>query len=312
MWLFNGQRWTEDAAPGNPPPLHTAVLVYEARTGDLVEAGYVHAGSVFNVWRFDGARWRPVPWSGTGSVSTVDTLGTDYEPSLLAGYDDATGTVDLWQQDGRGSNGLWLLDSQSRWRVVALPAALKHAFTSLGMAYDAARQTLILVGLAFGGFQYGSVPTSASFQTWMFNGQTWTETASPQAVYPANQHRTNILPGLLAYDPPMHGLVFVHPPDTAADYSVPSSDAEAETWLFDNHGWRRLFPTNNLPARLGGAIAFDQKLHALIVYGGGSENARARFDYGLYSDLWAFRDNAWMPVGPPSQSLSSRSLQSPC
>lgn len=83
----------------------------------------------------------------------------------------------------------------------------------------------------------------------------------------------------------------------------------ADTWAFDQHGWRELHPATSPSARAGFAMAYDPALRQIVLYGGCTSCGAP--GYHLVQDTWAFNGTTWhqltsarLPTYEPTPLLS--------
>ncbi len=117
------------------------------------------------------------------------------------------------QAGGVDSNETWLFEA-GRWSLAT--GAMPSARSGAAMAYDAARDRIVL----FGGYQ--SPPTTPSLisDTWLFDGQTWTRDLG--ATHPTGKWSQT-----MAYDP-IAGCVVLF-----------GGRLDDETWEWDGSAWTR-------------------------------------------------------------------------
>ena len=121
----------------------------------LLYGGFNAAGSFRDLWRWDG-----ITWTRLDSAGPAVTEG----PALLAG---AGGVMLVGSPDGTdsGTLGVWAW-RRAQW-VRADSGNGPPVRVGQGIAYDAARQRIVLFG--------GSDPAGnrASSDTWEFDGRRW-------------------------------------------------------------------------------------------------------------------------------------------
>jgi len=146
------------------------------------------------------------------------------------------------------------------------------ARTGHGMAYDAARQRVVVFGGDPGG------PPLAD--TWLWNGSLWTQVAD---TGPAGRH------GVAMADHP-------GPQRIVLFGGASGSSFFADTWTWDGVEWTQVADTGPL-GRAGHAIAFDGTRQRIVLFGG---EAGAPF-----GDTWEWAGSEWtqvQDVGPSARS----------
>jgi hypothetical protein len=154
--------------------------------------------------------------------------------------------------------------------AVAPPAAY-----SVGAAYDAARQQLVL----FGGYRDGQYVGD----TWEWDGRIWRRTAESGPT-PRNGPA-------LAYDEARHQIVLFGG-DTRA------TGALGDTWVFDGGGWRRV-ATSGPPPRSTHHIVYDARRRRIVLFGGAAGTT-------MLGDTWEWDGERWTLMasdGPPARTL---------
>lgn len=123
---------------------------------------------------------------------------------------------------------------------------------------------------------YGGVwDTTASSETWLWNGSDW------QLQHPANS------PGLLsqhamAYDEAHGQIVLFGGVDGTGNMS-------GQTWVWNGSNWRQMTPPASPPARFGHAMAYDSGSQRVILFGGQSI-------FGDSNDTWAWDGANWTQI----------------
>jgi uncharacterized repeat protein (TIGR02543 family) len=205
-WVWDGVTWTQKFPVHSPPPRNSYAIAYDAARSQVVLFGGLLAiGTQYSdTWTWDGSDWTQqapaVSPSNRASASMV------YDPVhqrvlLFGGVYDPPGTedfhpvADTWTWDGIN----WTQQN---------PATSPSARSSYAMAYDAARQEVVL---------YGGENKGSFFDTWTWDGSTWTQKA-PVSV-------PDLGVGGMAYDPLNQQIVL------ASDSDSP------RTWLWDGTNW---------------------------------------------------------------------------
>ena len=176
---------------------------------------------------------------------------------------------DTWTWQG----GCWTLDV-----VQSAPSSR----TAMAMAYDPFRKLVV----AFGG---RTNPSTAAFsdETWLWNGQAWSQAASgPKLGF-----------SWAAFDENLQQVVLYGP----------GADGVGQTWGWDGNHWQQ-FTGQSPPARTGTAMTFDPSSHRLILFGGLEIQGMT-----LLNDTWAWNGSTWSKLAPahspsPRQSAALASF----
>lgn len=126
------------------------------------------------------------------------------------------------------------------------------------MAYDQATGDIVLFGCV-GDFASGGFADD----TWLFNGTTWIEVASPTSP-PARQLAS------MAYDSTTQSIVLFGGEDPPSGHSASPKIFEwiADTWSFDGSAWTQLSPSSSPPGRWGASMVYDPAVDQLVLVGG--------------------------------------------
>lgn len=231
--------WTQLA--GNAPAdRYFHAMVYDsAQQRVLLFGGYTNPGPVGDTWQRSGGAW----------AQLASTLSPPARMRHAMAYDSGRGRAVLFGGLSSGSTGLladtWEFDGSTNSWAQVLPATSPPYREGHAMAYDAARQRIVL----FGGWN-GS---SALADTWEWTGSGWV--AKFTLTYPSA--RTS---SALAYDAARQRVVLF------GGDGNPSF--RGDTWEFDGLSWVQLNPTASPSPRLGHGMAYDQSMHRVVLFGG--------------------------------------------
>lgn len=290
-WEWDGVDWTQRVVSVNPPPRAGAALTWDGITGEMLLVG---GESVRVTHTWNGSRWLPRPHVNplvagqsasaaynleTGEVILViaDRMfswdGSEWNnPGAGVGIPTAVGNPAIAWHAGRGHLVLWpqsaignvlyeLIGSQ--W--VAIPGTGPSARDHAALAYDVARQQLVLHGGDTGGAE-----------TWLFD-TTWMP--RPAFAEPSGRRAAAI-----GYDPirgrtVLYGARGVVPPDL---------------WEFDGRRWNELTGiTPPVSQPQPGGMDYDRVRRKLVMHGGSVDIS------GSTGDVVAFDGVTWSMVAPP-------------
>jgi len=222
------------------------------------------------------------------------------------------------------------LSQEPEWRRV-YPSASPTPRIQAKMAYDGARNVVVLFGGWQGVDRYNQGPESD--ETWLWNGKDWTR-LNP-AVRPAARHGH-----AMAYDSIRQEVVLfggvdeatgqifgdtwvwngsswiqkhpLHSPSPRFFHSMAFDEARGtvvlfggapmwsggpnETWLWNGDDWTRVYPINSPPLRWAAAMAYDAARGITLLFGGWGGGS------GL-NDTWSWDGTNWsllvVPTSPP-------------
>jgi hypothetical protein len=116
--------------------------------------------------------------------------------------------------------------------------------------------------------------TAVLNDTWIWDGQRWTE-QHPPAAPPARSGAS------LAYDPAHRDLVLF-----GGGHDVVFDD----TWTWDGKAWTPQLPSHSPAGRRGAAMAFDEDRGQMVLFGGqGAESS--------LPDTWLWDGSGWTAAG---------------
>lgn len=146
--------------------------------------------------------------------------------------------------------------------------------TGAALAYDAARQQLVL----FGGSALATAQTLND--TWLFAGQGWTQ-AMPASVPPAWL-------GTMAYDAAQQQVVLLVASVAANDVPI------SETWTWNGSTWTQQHPATS-PTVIGASMAYDTATGQIILFGGSVPTNQTIRDSQA---TWAWNGITWAHLDP--------------
>jgi len=212
---------------------HARLVYHEGLGQTLLVSGRPAPG----VWGWDGARFVPIADAPSPFYKQAAAYDAAREAVVIFGGQAADDTL------ADTSGATWVLDADGvRVAAESGPSARGGA----AMAYDAARDRLVLVG--------GTQQLSGSFlsDTWLFDGTTWTE-ASPSTPAPP------VTGAGLAYDPVRERVVMARPVWGVA----------GETWQWDGTTWAQVDTATPLPDSYTFSLAWDADEERILALAGG-------------------------------------------
>ena len=240
-------------------------MAFDARRERVVLfGGRGNGGVVADTWEWDGTAWTQRITAASPGLRTGHAMVYDAARQrvvLFGGADRGGSTVlsDTWEWDGTS----W----QQRLPARSPPARQSHA-----LAYDAARQRVVL----FGGWREYSIFED----TWEWDGNDWTE--QRPAGHPKARMRH-----AMTYDPAGGRVVLFGGYD--------GSDL-ADTWTFDGSTWTQVALTGPSP-RYWCGMAYDAARRRVVLHGGTAA-------YTVRSDTWEWDGLVWrlQPASGPTRS----------
>jgi hypothetical protein len=262
-WEWDGSTWSQRSPVTSPSARGHQTMAYDAARQRIVLFG----GS--DTWEWDGSTWSqrsPVTSPSARGHQTMAYDAARQRIVLFGGYfDDGTlyGSYlsDTWEWDG------------STWSQRS-PGTLPSARFEHAMAYDAARQRVVL----FGGYDNGIYLSD----TWEWDGSAWSQRSPATSPSVGSGHA-------MAYDAARQRVVLL-----GEDYG--NSSNFSITWEWDGSTWSQRSPATSPPARFGHAIAYDAARQRIVLFGG------VRMG-GNLTDTWEWDGSTWSqrsPVTSPS------------
>jgi hypothetical protein len=221
--------------------------------GGIGSAGY--DDSLREAYTFDGKQWNSI---ATNLIGTRDHHQIVYDEGnqaiIVYGGQNAKREFDI--QTWIFKNNVWEALN------IAGPGPRAHH----AMAYDVERKRAVL---------YGGGRDDSATDTWEFDGGHWTRIVA--SINPgARAHHS------MVYDP-LRKKVLLYGGEVGMV-------AKGDVWEWDGKAWELL--SNNGPARILPAAAFNVGDNKLYVFGGNGGNQGTL----IYSDLWTWDGKKWTQV----------------
>jgi len=167
---------------------------------------------------------------------------------------------------------------QPETNVVLSPDQTPTARSGAALAYDGARQRVVL---------FGGKGASVSFaDTWEWDGVSWTRI--PTAHTPAARYAA-----AMAYDAKRHRIVL---------FGGTTSNAASDTWEYDGVDWTQKSPVGQPGGRSDAAMTYDANGGRVLMYGGTANGST-----GL-ADTWGYDGTTWsqLTTGTPAARYGAR------
>jgi hypothetical protein len=280
-WSWNGTTWTQlHPKVDGPGEMAWFSMAYDAATDQEIAVGaYSGCGIATGMWTWNGTQWTAAPQNAV-LPDALDSYSLAYDAAthtvILVGYavpsDDGEPSI-----PGHSGPETWSWNG-THWTFLD-PATSPPAVEDPSIAYDAARQQVVLFGGEVvsepGNIQQNGVASGA---TWLWNGTTWTEASAPVSA-PARFGAS------MAYDPDLGATVLFGGVvgNVTADPPTGVVTVFDDLWSWNGTMWTQLQPATLPPGRFFSQMTYDATRHELVLFGG-SLNANADAN-----DTWVFR-----------------------
>jgi formylglycine-generating enzyme required for sulfatase activity len=219
--------------------------------------------------------------------------------------------------------------SSGNW-VQRAPATVPFARWSNGLAFDRARQRIVM----FGGYSPLAPGVGAMNDTWEYDGTNWTQrtpTNSPPrrlsmsmtydvargriVMFGGYEYPTTFFSDTWEWDgvnwtqrvtasspSPRRGMMMAYDESRNTTVAFGGGDGTqlfGDTWTYDGANWTQRFPTSAPSARWSSSFAYDGSCGAVTLFGG----TNTLFAL-LYNDVWQWDGVNWAQV--PSAGMSNR------
>ncbi len=262
-WEWDGNSWSQRSGPSSPSGRRGHAMVRDAARDRAVLFG----GNGFgDTWEWDRERWTqrtPVTVPPGRQTHAMVYDGLRHRVVMFGGLsgNETTFYGDTWEWDGND----WL----QRFPASSPPARSDH-----GMAYDSARDRIVLFG--------GRDATSDLSDTWEWDGSTWAQLSPTTHPTPRSAHS-------MAYDPDRQRTVlfggFAH---TAGTFLV---SLLGDTWEWDGNDWAQRSPATSPSGRLASAMVYDVDARRTVLFGGEDLHGNA-----VSTDTWEWDGSDWSRV----------------
>ncbi|MBL8752079.1 MAG: hypothetical protein JNK15_02155, partial [Planctomycetes bacterium] len=256
-------QWGPVATGAAPAPRSAPLLAFDLLGPRVLMFGGNGTGEF---WSLAGGVWTqltPAVLPGPRHRSNLATNPVSGEIVLYGGIDGSSQFAldDTWKWDG------------TVWQSLA-PAASPGGFARHAMAYDVARQAVVL----FGGRNNLWLTNQASSQTWEFAAGTWT-LANPV------QSPSGRVDAALAFHPGLNTVLLFGGQDS-------SGNANDDTWTYDGTTWTQVATAGPRPAARVGAGLVPVLGRGICVLFGGRDPVTLQ----IFNDTWEFDGSVWTQV----------------
>jgi galactose oxidase-like protein len=259
--------WTQKFPATSPSGRYATRMAYDAVRQQMVLFGGANATNNFlgDTWVWDGVNWTqqfPVT-SPPGRGSHATAYDAARQRVVLFGGSIGPGlsgiVADTWEWDG------------TNW-AQKFPATSPSPRLHAGMAYDEARQQVVLFG--------GSPGSPTGFaDTWVWDGTNWTQ-KFPATSPPARAGSP------LAYDT-VRGqtVLFGGTADGVTFFN--------DTWVWDGATWTQKFPATSPSPRVHAGMAYDKARQQVVLFGGANNPITL-----VLGDTWVWDGVNWTQKFP--------------
>jgi hypothetical protein len=257
-------------------------MAYDPAIGKLVLFGGDEINSLGDTWTYDGRSW----------AQQHPATSPPARAGAAMAYDPAIGKLVLYGgvgiNEGSVFTDTWTYDGETWTQVgLAVPLQQQHPTSEpavwgyISMAYDPDLGKLFVFGTP------KANGPSARFETWTYNGTTWTR-ASPAGSPPGQEPE-----GPVVYDAALKKFVLY------TDFQGPSGGGE--TWTYDGTAWAKQAAAriSNLTEDM--AMAYNPATGQTVVFGGFGFDPMQRGSAGPPTDATRTYDGTtWTNQSPPT------------
>lgn len=284
-WLYDGQDWTQVIPSTQPSARYNYQMAFDSNRHTVVLfGGSTVSGGVNDFWEFDGETWKLIPLSTMPPI-TSGAVTVYYGPKNGIFMFGGNGP-----QDGQLVDDHWFYGPIATFPTppptntpiptpIGRPPYDWQAVTTAikppprwgyGIFWDEALNRLILYG-GVDNYQQNS-------DTWEFNGTNWQQLNISGPLFRS---------GLgVVYDKNRHNAILF------GGYRT-GTGTIGDTWSFSNNSWSQLFPATIPERRSTQAMAFDQNLGTIVMFGGWKDSQTGE---NILGDMWSFNGNDWVQI----------------
>ena len=241
-WIWNGTAWNQVFPAHTPPIRGEAAMTYDSAHGVIVMFGGCGVTGLNDTWTWNGSDWTQL--SPATSPPARCRAAMAFDPAL-----NQTVLFGGQLPGGGGTFGdTWTWDG-TNW-TQRTPATSPTSREGVDMAYDAARNQLVL----FGGDDLNNLYPN---ETWIWDGANWNQ----QSTVSSPPGRSDFA---MTYDQAA-GVVVLF-----GGYSCCSAGTgtKGDTWTWDGSTWSQQITPVSPPARLYVTGAPDPSTGQPVIFGG--------------------------------------------
>ena len=288
-WIWDGKNWAQ-LHPVHAPSIRSLVpIAYDPALKQVVLFGGLgkqgNGGMLADTWTWDGTDW-------TQQHPTTSPPARD--DAALA-FDTATNQLVLFGGGGNGPrigglvppplNDTWVWDG-TNW-TQQHPATSPLTVLSPALAYDAARQKLML----FGGTYADTTPVRKELNdTWEWTGTNWVQLhpqSSPSLFENSNGQKILYSYPHMVYDPQSQHIFLLFGGDD------PNNNTGLQTsWEWDGANWTKTSVGGPPNGSDQGTLIYDAKMQAVLEVTVVEQPTSTSFD----TTLWKWNEQSWINV----------------
>ncbi len=261
-WTWNGSTWTQQLPVTSPSGRSFAGMAPDAAGNVVLFGGAILVQNFGDTWTWDGTNW----------ALRTSTSSPDARAGMGLVYDAVRNLVVLF--GGRSSSGVgldyrddtWTWDG-AQWSQPPLPVPPPPR-NEAGMAYDAARDEVVLFGGWNGSESLGD--------TGIWDGDGWSKRQ----------------PTVAPVERSLHGMAYDDEHDEAVVFGGFSNGARlGDTWTWNGATWTARASVTSPPARYGGGMVYDAARKKILLFGGSLLGA-------YQNDTWTWDGTNWVQHNP--------------
>lgn len=254
-----------------PPPRANASLAYDNINQTVLLFGGVGAapqGDLNDTWKWDGTGWNNLhPANAPEARNTASIASSPNQVVLFGGVTKNGGAAgDTWTWDGKN----WLQQH---------PTISPSARVGAAMVYDPLHWVILL----FGGDDSTRKWPNPRKDTWVWDGENWSEKHPPNSPAPHTG-------ATMVYDPVSQTIILFG----GADLPL------RETWSWDGRNWTELHPVNSPEVSQNASSAYDESKHQPILFGGVGNNDG-------FDETWTWNGTNWLRLNPATSPAATDS-----
>ncbi len=273
-WVWTGNNWTLIGPPLGLAPRWFSAMAFDSPRNEIVMFGGADGALVMgDTWILDMAPQPPVwrqhfgaaPPARYGHAMAYDAARQRIVLTAGASAFSSGGSMieDHWEWNGTAWSSVQRTNPAKAWR----PA----------MAYDAARQRIVLTGGFDRPHQSGGSPIASTF---VWDGTTWSTNRNWDFPDPRGG-------SAVAFNATRQAMVL-----QGGAPRLDGRNARTDTWQFDGTGWTQLTGNIHPLERQGHAMCFDPVRRHTVMFGGDGP-------LGELQDTWTWDGQSWLSHSPP-------------
>jgi hypothetical protein len=261
-WTWNGTTWTQQLPVTSPPARSFTGIAPDANGNVVLFGGSILIQNYGDTWTWNGTDWTPRTPASSPEARAGMGFAYDAVRKLVILFGGRSGSgVGLAYRDDT-----WTWDG-AQWNQPPLPVPPSRR-NEAGMAYDAARDEVVLFGGWNGSESLGD--------TWIWDGEGWSERE----------------PALAPVERSLHAMAYDDEHDETVIFGGFGNGARlSDTWTWNGATWTARTPVTSPTARYGGGMVYDVARKKVLLFGGSVLNA-------YQNDTWTWDGTNWTQHNP--------------